>query len=62
MSHPTADVDCEVRQLRHRVRILEAMFHQSRELIFTLDFESRVTGSTKPQNGPSIVPKTNSLA
>jgi len=44
MSQPTADSDCEVRQLRDRVRILEAMFHQSSELIFTLDRESRITG------------------
>jgi two-component system, cell cycle sensor histidine kinase and response regulator CckA len=44
MSHPTADLDCEVRQLKDRVRILEAMIHHSRELIFTLDLDSRITG------------------
>src|SRR5690348_14061975 len=44
MSHPTADLDSEVCQLKDRVRILEAMFHHSRELIFTLDLKSRITG------------------
>ena len=44
MSHSAADVDCEVRQLKDRVRLLEAMFHHARDLIFTLDGESCVTG------------------
>jgi two-component system cell cycle sensor histidine kinase/response regulator CckA len=44
MSHSSADMDSEVRQLKDRVRLLEAMVSHSRELIFTLDAELRITG------------------
>ena len=44
MSHSSTDMDSEVRQLKDRVRLLEAMVSHSRELIFTLDAELCISG------------------
>jgi two-component system cell cycle sensor histidine kinase/response regulator CckA len=45
MSHSTAaEFDCEIRQLKDRVRLLEAMVCHSTELIFILDSQSCITG------------------
>ena len=44
MSNSPADLEIEVRQLRDRVRLLEAMVRHSKDLLFTLDTEDRITG------------------
>jgi signal transduction histidine kinase/CheY-like chemotaxis protein len=44
MSHSPADIDLEVRQLRERVRFLEATLRHARDLVFSLDAHGRIFG------------------
>src|SRR5688572_14763852 len=44
MTNSPADLEIEVRQLKDRVRLLEAMARHSRDLLFTIDLEGRITG------------------
>ena len=44
MTNSPADLEIEVRQLKDRVRLLEAMVRHSQDLLFTLDQEGRITG------------------
>jgi two-component system, cell cycle sensor histidine kinase and response regulator CckA len=44
MSLPQADAESEVRQLKERVRLLEAMLRHAKELVFTVSSKGEITG------------------